>query len=523
MTSSLTTHTVLVGLFTTSALFTASALLGGCAPTTSRDIGGPVAQALASSAAAGRVPRDLLVAIAAEEGGLRLSPRRTLDVTDHVQVAGYLELRHGKLDTIARAAALGGTTEDELVEDTLLATDLGAQVLHELGEQNGANDALSSWIPALEELSGLSGVARHDYALRVLGRLQTGGRYDAYAGEVVTLAAHAFELPAVAEQALGSTTPEFVGATWFDTSCTGKCKIGRTVTVDTIVIHDTEGGWNASVATLQNDTGKSVHYIVDADGSRVGQFRPESDTTWHSGNAAYNARSIGIEHVGYAADAAGYSDGLYAKSAALVTNIRTRHAVPVDRTHIIGHYQVPDGTVISEGAAPCSLLLASCETSSSYGGAANHRDPGPQWQWCTYMKSLGGSCTCNDAHAHFNCATDKKQAVRCDNGVIEIRTCAATCVAQASGEDDLCDVAQSTTQPGTQPASGAALRAPIIGEGATSDPGAMIVNDSTGTGTSVALRHDDGGCSTTGTPADTRGLAILGLFVAALLRRRRSA
>ncbi|MEO6951912.1 MAG: N-acetylmuramoyl-L-alanine amidase [Polyangia bacterium] len=517
MSRSFTTHAALVGLFTTGSL--SLSLLGGCAPETTQDVGGPVAQAIASAAAESHVSRDLLVAIAAEEGGLRFAPHRTLDLTDHVQVAGYLELRHGKLDTLARAAALAGTTEDALVEDTVLATQMGAAVVAELGAETGASDSPTSWVPALEELSGLSGAARADYARRVLARLQTGGRYDAYAGEVVTLSAHAFELPSVAQQALGSTTPEYAGALWFDTSCTGKCNIGRNATVDTIVIHDTEGGWTASVATLQNDPGKSVHYIVDADGSRVGQFRPEADTTWHSGNAVYNARSVGIEHVGYAADAAGYADGLYATSEKLVTDIRTRHSVPVDRTHIIGHYQVPDGAVIGESAAPCSLLLASCETSASYGGASNHRDPGPQWQWCPYMQSLGGSCTCNDAHAHFNCTTNKKQAVRCDNGVVEVRTCASACVAQPSGEDDLCELAttppDSSFVPNVTPSK-------LLGATST-DPGSMtIVPDSTDTGHNVALKRGSG-CSTSGTPADARGLALIGLAVAALLRRRRVA
>ena len=32
------------------------------------------------------------------------------------------------------------------------------------------------------------------------------------------------------------------------------------------------------MATLQFDSGKSVQYIIDADGSRVGQFRAETDT-----------------------------------------------------------------------------------------------------------------------------------------------------------------------------------------------------------------------------------------------------
>ena len=119
----------------------------------------------------------------------------------------------------------------------------------------------------------------------------------------------------------------YAGAIWFDTSCSNKCTVGRPLgsgAVDKIVIHDTEGGWDGSVATLQNDGGKSVHYIIDADGSRVGQFRPETDTTWHAGNYYYNETSVGIEHVGVASDPAGYSDALYTTSVKLVKSIRSR-------------------------------------------------------------------------------------------------------------------------------------------------------------------------------------------------------
>ena len=124
---------------------------------------------------------------------------------------------------------------------------------------------------------------------------------------------------------------------------------------------------------------------------------PETDTTWHAGNYYYNERSVGIEHVGMATDPAGYSDGLYEKSAALVKNIRTRWKVPLDRDHIFGHYQVPDGDKIAESSPRCSDTLDACETSANYGGAINHRDPGYYWQWCQYMERLGGSCKCNDA------------------------------------------------------------------------------------------------------------------------------
>jgi len=168
-------------------------------------------------------------------------------------------------------------------------------------------------------VSGMDDVNAQAYASRVLKRVRGGGAFPARQGETLMLAAH-HEVPAQLE-AIALTPPPaggFPGATQFATSCTNKCTVGRPLgnaSMNRIVIHDTEGGWNASVATLQHDPGKSVHHIIDADGSRVGQFRPETDTTWHAGNYFYNETSIGIEHVGVAADPAGYSSALYETAA----------------------------------------------------------------------------------------------------------------------------------------------------------------------------------------------------------------
>ncbi|MGZ3441295.1 MAG: N-acetylmuramoyl-L-alanine amidase, partial [Polyangia bacterium] len=162
-------------------------------------------------------------------------------------------------------------------------------------------------------------------------------------------------------------------------------------------------------------------------------------TAWHAGNYYVNQRSVGIEHVGMAADPNGYSDGLYKKSQALVKSIRSRWKVPLDRDHIFGHYQVPDGNNIAESAPRCSDTLDACETSANYGGAANHRDPGYHWQWCQYMEGLGGSCDCNDAYPLWNCTTDKTEAVRCTGGKVEIDHCTAGCVSQPIGTNDICN------------------------------------------------------------------------------------
>ena len=284
---------------------------------------GPVARVLADAAAQSGVPRDLLAAMAQVEGGLRLPERRLPDADEHVPVAGMLELRHGAFNSLAAAAALEGTSELTLQADTDRATIAGARVLAEIGARTGAKpDDLASWKTALAEMSGHATAAQQaDFAQRVLAVARKGGAFPARAGETLVIPAHA-ELPEPILNVLPPLdTPEFPGAIWFATPSANKWTPGRpdgNASVVDIVIHDTEGGWDASVATLQNDGGKSVHYIVDADGSRVGQFVHETDTAWHAGNWQYNMHSVGIEHVGFASNASGYADGEYQTSVKLV-------------------------------------------------------------------------------------------------------------------------------------------------------------------------------------------------------------
>lgn len=501
--------------------------LAACSTAPTAEPAGPVAQSVAVSAERNGVPAELMLAIGIVEGGVMLSRVRLPDPGDHVPVAGVLELRHGAFDSLAHGAALMGVDELTLRADTDLGTEAGARVLAQLGAQLGARkDDLASWRAALEELSGMyDHASRARYAEDVFTILRAGGPFPARNGETIYLTAHpdlAVAAPGPLVEAVGGS-PEFPGAIWFTTNCSGKCDTSRTAgtaVVNTIVIHDTEGGWNASVATLQNDAGKSVHYIVDADGSRVGQFVPESYTAWHAGNYYVNQRSVGIEHVGFAGDANGYSKGLYEKSAALVKSIRSRWTVPLDRTHIYGHYQVADGDKISQSAGPCTDTLDACETSPNYGGAANHRDPGYHWEWCQYMERLGGSCTCNDAYALWNCTTDKTEAVRCVDGKVQIDHCDKGCVSQPVGTNDVCN--KSTPAGGGGGGTG--------GGGAGGGQYGNIENEvfSAGDGANgdkgddPAVSGSQGGCSVGG-DASYAGSWILLAALAMLVARRRLA
>ncbi len=500
-------HMKRLGVVSVIAFF-ALACASGVSTEATSNTSATLDDAFTSAATESGVPRDLLVAIAQVEGGLTMPKTRDVDLASNVPVAGPLELRRGKLDTLARGAALLGVSETDLRRDADLGLHAGALVLGELGKKLGVTSDLATWEPALEELSGYADVYhRADYARRVLGVLEAGGVFGARGGERVVLPSHIeVHYAATAEITTPleteATLPEYPGAQVFPTSCTNKCDTTRGGnTVEYVVIHDTEGGWDASVATLQNDPAKSVHYIVNTDGT-VGQFVPESYTAWHDGNYYYNQRSVGIEHVGYFQQT--YPDAEYAASAKLLSYLTAKYGVAKDRGHIFGHDQVPNGSVMPESSATCQFSPAQCETGTSYGGASNHRDPG-DWEWCTYMPRFGGTCKCDDVWSLWNCSSDKTQAFRCVNGVVELEACTAGCVVQPVGTDDQCDVAPTD----------AGVEAPDAG------PPSKRQAPSASPRSNAESPQSTGGCSTSATPTTWWGAAWAVLAVLARVRRRR--
>jgi N-acetyl-anhydromuramyl-L-alanine amidase AmpD len=468
--------------------------------------------AFTSAATESGAPRDLLVAIARVEGGLAMPKTRAVNADAHVPVAGPLELRRGKIDTLALGAKLLGASEMDIRADADLGLRAGALVLADLGKKSGARAGdLSTWEPALEDLSGYAD-QRHRamYAQRVFQALGAGGTFDARGGEKLSIVpnvrAAQIAIDLTVPEHTMSNLPEYAGAEVFPTSCTNKCDTTRDGNpVDYVVIHDTEGGWDASVATLQNDPGKSVQYIVGTDGT-VGQFVSESYTAWHAGNYWYNQHSVGIEHVGYYTQT--YPEAQYASSAKLVAYLTQKYGVAKDRAHIVGHDQIPNGNVMPESSPACSSAPATCESGSSYGGAGNHRDPG-DWEWCTYMPRFGGTCKCDDIWNLWNCSSDKTQAFRCIDGNVELEQCTAGCVVEPVGQDDQCN--EATPPP---PGDGGAPPPPPNDDAGTSKPAHPPGAHPTG--------DQSSGCSVSSSRGDASlGVLFAGLFIAARARRRR--
>ncbi|MBI3272205.1 MAG: N-acetylmuramoyl-L-alanine amidase [Planctomycetes bacterium] len=136
--------------------------------------------------------------------------------------------------------------------------------------------------------------------------------------------------------------------------------------ISRVVIHDIEGTAPGAIGWFQNPAAHaSAHYVIGYDGALT-QMVADHDIAWHAGNWAYNETSIGIEHAGFASSSL-YTEAEYAKSAALVRWICQTYGIPMDRSHIIGHQEVPD------------------PDGSGFGGAGHHTDPGPHWNWDHYM------------------------------------------------------------------------------------------------------------------------------------------
>lgn len=144
---------------------------------------------------------------------------------------------------------------------------------------------------------------------------------------------------------------------------------GRRYEVDLLILHITIG--HDSLAWLNGPHESSAHYLTWPDGRARAQLLPERDAAWTAGNREYNLRSINIEHEKRWLDDP-WSEEEYRNLAWLAARIIRRNpGIKPDRRHIIGHSEVPDP-----------------HYPSRFGGAGNHEDPGPLFEWPRFMAAL---------------------------------------------------------------------------------------------------------------------------------------
>ncbi|MFI7340534.1 N-acetylmuramoyl-L-alanine amidase [Streptomyces sp. NPDC050085] len=300
-----------------------------------------------------------------------------------------------RLHTLDKAAGLIDASAQSVQSDAAQSIRAGAALLAQY--QKDATGSLSddpgAWYPAVARASEATDRKGADlFAKRVYESIKTGESRVTTDGQSVTLAADPdvqpqkssdFELAAAsaapAPECPSGLNCDFRPAAYklnsSDPTDWGNYNVASRPTtgheIQYIVLHDTEGSYDGSLAVFQNPASyASAHYMVRASDGLVTQLVQNKDEAWHAGNKSLNMHSIGIEHEGYAIkDGSWYTEPQYESSAALVKFLAAKYGIPLDREHIIGHDEVP------------GPLDANVKT--------QHWDPGPFWDWNHYMQLLG--------------------------------------------------------------------------------------------------------------------------------------
>lgn len=117
-----------------------------------------------------------------------------------------------------------------------------------------------------------------------------------------------------------------------------------------VVIHIMDGTLFGTDAWFANPASQvSAHYGIGKSGE-IHQYVKEEDAAWHAGrvdapsskliktNVNPNLYTIGIEHEGKPEDK--WTDAMKQASALLICDICQHWQIPIDRNHIIGHYEI---------------------------------------------------------------------------------------------------------------------------------------------------------------------------------------
>ncbi|SCG77260.1 Transglycosylase SLT domain-containing protein [Micromonospora echinaurantiaca] len=364
----------LLGAVLVATLGLAGAVGTAAAPAAARTASTPGALAAAFDGAAARydVPRDLLVALGQAE--TRLDGH-----AGEASASGGYGVMHlvsnPRVHTLEEAARLTGLDLPALRTDPAANVTGAAAVLRSYADQAGLGRAeradVDRWYEPIARYGGASdpAVARL-YADAVYDLLRTGFTAGAEAAVTVAgrpVAPHRGALGQVSPTGgIGTLSTDYGPAAWAPASTSNYTVASRPTShpVRYVVIHVTQGSYAGSISWFQNPAAKvSAHYTFRSSDGAVTQSVREKDIAWHAGNWTYNTQSIGIEHEGYVDNPSWFTDAMYRASAALTRNLTSRYGIPRDRTHIIGHREVPGAT---------------------------HTDPGPNWNWTYYLQLVNG-------------------------------------------------------------------------------------------------------------------------------------
>jgi hypothetical protein len=263
-------------------------------------------------------------------------------------------------NTLSKAAKLTGLSEARLKNDRFANIEGGAAVLSDLVGKT-KRKSLNGWQEALARYADTD-----LYASQVYGVLKVGASLTISTGERLELSPQDIEVPQSYTAQSGPT--DYPRAVWRPAASCNYTNSNREVSYDInkIVIHVAEGSYSGTIGWFANCAAQaSAHYVVSRKGG-VAQCVHGEDIAWHAGWWNTNTHSIGIEHAGYASNPNSFTNEMYHASARLSAWCCKKYMIPIDRTHIIGHNQVP-GCFGTGGGVGC------------------HTDPGRYWNWTKYM------------------------------------------------------------------------------------------------------------------------------------------
>jgi len=316
-----------------------------------------------------QVPRDLLVAMSWTL--TRLDDRGGM--VAETGAVGLMDLRvNGEDPSTTAASQASGLAVSDIENSSASNIDAAAALMRQWADDRetvtGVTvDNLEAWYPLVAAWSGVDDpLIAEGFAAQVYGLLSMGQILTAPDGEVLTVEPTPLDW-INARQPFGGSG---LVAQYVPASTSNYTNDNRGPTdIDMIVVHTMEGSYSGAISWFQNSaSGASAHYMVRSSDGQITQMVDEEDVAWHAGDWDTNARSIGIEHEGYVSNPSEwYTTAMYEASAALARDIADRNGVPLDRSHIIGHYEVPG----------CS--------NPGGGGVSCHTDPGSGWDWDRYL------------------------------------------------------------------------------------------------------------------------------------------
>ncbi len=309
------------------------------------------------------MPRDLLVALSYTLSHVR-------ERVSAYGGYGVMQLRDpAGGGTIGAAAEVSGRSVAAVRDDTQANVDGAAALLRSLGDDVGLSAAdrknVGAWYEPVAGYSGIpdDAIARLE-ADAVFAVLARGVVVETDGGSIVVEAASE---PLVVKAAAAPFQPvaaDYPSARWVPAHSSNYRTQNRPndYAIDRVIIHTTQGAYAGAISWFQNpDSNVSAHYVIRSSDGEVTQMVEHKDVGWHAGN--WNNRSIGIEHEGWVDDASWYTEEMYRSSAAVTRFVCDQYGIPIDRTHIVGHNEVPGAT---------------------------HTDPGPNWDWDRYMGYVRG-------------------------------------------------------------------------------------------------------------------------------------